>query len=232
MHIIMQKQRVKFLALFITGLGVAAPAWADDPPKHGAPLLGGKVAMTKAYHFEVVTARDGLKVYPRTHEDKPVDASKLTGTVVFYHPNSPKPWFERKLVATAAAPGQAVTSLGTTLNLDSVPATGAKVEIKVEGLPDAAEPSASFTVPITFNDPVDLTLRFAKATQADQAAINAQRVCKVSGQGLGSMGGPIKVTQAGRAVFLCCQSCVKAVQADPGKFFGAAAPAAEAIRKP
>lgn len=228
----MQAFRLNTLATLGLALGLclAGPVSADDASKHGAPLLGGKVAMTKTYHFEVVTARDGLKVYPRTHEDKPVDASKITGTVVFYHPNSPKPWFERKLVATAAAPGQAATSLGATLNLNAVPATGAKVEIKVEGLPDAAEPTASFSVPITFNDPVELTLRFAKATQADQAAINAQKVCKVSGQALGSMGGPIKVTQAGRSIFLCCQSCLKTVQADPVQFFGAMAPAAAPTR--
>ena len=80
------------LALALGGL-----ASADDGHKHGAPLHGGKVAMTKEYHFEVVFAKDGLKVYPRSHEDQPVDASRLTGTATFYHPNSPKPWFERKL---------------------------------------------------------------------------------------------------------------------------------------
>ncbi len=60
--------------------------------------------MTKEYHFEVVFAKDGLKLYPRSHEDQPIDASRLTGTATFYHPSSPKPWFERKLAATSRKP--------------------------------------------------------------------------------------------------------------------------------
>jgi hypothetical protein len=60
-----------------------------------------------------------------------------------------------------------------------------------------------------------------RATQADQAAINAQRVCAVTGKPLGSMGGPIKVSRGNLAVFLCCQACVRTLQAAPDRYFGA-----------
>jgi hypothetical protein len=40
------------------------------------------------------------------------------------------------------------------------------------------------------------------------------------------MGVPVKVTRGGRSVFLCCQACLKKVQADPDKFLGAPAGAA------
>jgi hypothetical protein len=69
--------------------------------------------------------------------------------------------------------------------------------------------------------PAALPITVARAAQADQATINAQRVCPVSGKPLGSMGGPIKVVRGNRAVFLCCQGCVRTVQAAPDRYFGA-----------
>lgn len=210
----------------VLGLGSAGPSKAQDghEHKHGAPLHGGKVAMTQEYHFEVVFAKDGLKVYPRTHEDKPIDASRLTGTASFYHPNSPKPWFERKLAATAASPGQAASSIGTTIDLSKVPATGAKVEFKVDGLPEAAEPTATFTVAFALASPGGIV--FAKATKADEKAIAAQKVCPVSKEDLFAMGGPLKVSRGDKSTFICCKGCLKELQANPDKFLGA--PAADA----
>ncbi len=61
-------------------------------------------------------------------------------------------------------------------------------------------------------------LTVAKATAADQAAINQQKVCKISGGSLGSMGTPIKISQGNKKVFLCCQGCVKKVRANPEKY--------------
>lgn len=202
-------------------------ALADDGPKHGAPLHGGKVTMTKEYHFEVVCTKEGLKVYPRSHEDEPLDASKLTGTAIFYHPSSTKPWFERKLTASATTPGQVAASIGASVDLSKVPATGAKVEFKVEGLPEAEEKTAAFTVPFALAASNEIV--FAKATKADDKAIAAMKSCPVSKEDLGSMGGPLKVTRGDKSTLICCKGCLKAVQANPDKFFGvqAAAPKGE-----
>jgi hypothetical protein len=60
----------------------------------------------------------------------------------------------------------------------------------------------------------------SKATKADQQAIDAQKTCPVSGEGLGSMGTPIKVTRGDRSIFLCCPACLKKVEAEPDKFLG------------
>jgi hypothetical protein len=208
-------------------LGLGGLASADDGHKHGAPLHGGKVAMTKEYHFEVVFAKDGLKVYPRSHEDRPLDASRLTGTATFYHPNSPKPWFERKLSATAASPGRAASSIGTSVDLSKVPANGAKVEFKVEGLPEPAETTAAFSVPFAVTPGGELVV--TKATAADAKAVAALKTCPVSKEDLDSMGGPLKVARGDKSVFICCKGCLKDLQANPDKFFGAqaSAPAAK-----
>jgi hypothetical protein len=179
--------------------------------------------MTKEYHFEVVFAKDGLKVYPRSHEDKPVDASRLTGTATFYHPNSPKPWFQRKLSAAPASPNQAAPSIGTSVDLSKVPAAGAKVEFRVEALPEPAETTAKFTVPFALPPGGEIVV--SKATKADEKAVAALKTCPVSKEDLGSMGGPLKVSRGENSTFICCKGCLKAIQADPDKFLGARASA-------
>ncbi len=171
----MRPRNIRFFAGIVPALAlsfvVAAPA--DDGHKHGSPLHGGKVAMTKEYHFEVVFAKDGLKLYPRSHEDKPIDASRLTGTASFYHANSPKPWAEQKLVATLAKPGQATASVQATIDLSNVPASGEKVSFKVSGLPEAAESTATFSVPFALAASKELVV--AMATKDDEKAVAAQK---------------------------------------------------------
>jgi hypothetical protein len=199
--------------------------------KHGAPLHGGKVTMTKEYHFEVVFAKDGLAVYPRTHEDQPIDASRVTGTATFYHPNSPQPWFERKLAPSVARPGQAAASIGLRLDLSKVPATGAKVAFRVEGLPEPTEPAVTFTIPFAFASPGEIVV--TKPAKADEMAIAAQKVCPVSKEDLTSMDSPLKVSRGNKSIFICCKECLKEIRANPDKFFGAAAavPGADAKHK-
>ena len=165
-------------------------------------------------------------------DGKPLDAAKMSGTVTFYHPNSPKPWFDRPLAAVS--PGRPAASLDCAIDLSKAPTSGAKATFEVRGLPDPAEPAASFGVPFTLTQappaavvvaapaPGPAPIVFAKASRADQAAVNAQRVCKVTGASLGSMGTPIKVSRGQSSVFLCCQSCIRKVQANPDQYLGKA----------
>lgn len=51
----------------------------------------------------------------------------------------------------------------------------------------------------------------------DQALADAQGICPVSGESLGSMGTPIKVMIEDRPVFLCCPPCEEALRGDPEK---------------
>ena len=227
--------RPRKIQLFATigpalALGLVVAASADEGHEHGSPLHGGKVAMTKEYHFEAVFAKDGLKLYPRTHADKPIDASRLTGTATFYQPNSPKPWFEQMLTASPSNPGQAVTSLGATVDLSKVPAKGAKVTFLVTGLPDPAEPTAKFTTPFALAASNEVVV--AKATKDDEKAIAAQKTCPVSKEELDSMGGPWKVSRGDKSTFICCKSCLKQVQANPDKFLGSSASAASVKTSP
>jgi len=51
-----------------------------------------------------------------------------------------------------------------------------------------------------------------KLDMSDQQLAMRQRTCPVTGDLLGSMGKPIKVSVDGRAVFVCCQGCVEEVR--------------------
>ena len=222
----MHVSRLKSLGVAAAlGLVLVGASEAQDGHDHGAGPHGGTLEMTKHYHFEVVLTAAGLKVYPYGMDGKPLDAAKMSGTVTFYHPNSPQPWFNRPL----SAPGQVKEPLDCTINLIKAPAKGAKATFEVAGLPDTAEPSASFAVPFTLTQsppaatvrPAPAAFTFASASRADQPAIQAQRVCAVTGKSLGSMGTPLKVTRGDRSVFLCCQGCLAKVTANPDQYFGA-----------
>ena len=51
--------------------------------------------------------------------------------------------------------------------------------------------------------------------EADQTLAIGQKSCPISGEHLGSMGVPIKLTLDEKPVFVCCKGCVKDAQADP-----------------
>lgn len=65
-------------------------------------------------------------------------------------------------------------------------------------------------------DEVSVTL--AKLSADDRAAAERQKICPVSGELLGSMGVPPKVTIEGRDVFICCDGCKDALEADPDEY--------------
>ena len=224
----MHVSRLKSLGIATAlGLFLIGTSHAQDGRDQGTGPRGGILERTKHYHFEVVFTDTGVKVYPYGMDGKPLDIARMAGTVTFYHPNSPQPWFNRPLSGT----GQAKESLDCAINLSKVPAQGAKATFEVAGLPDMTEPSASFAVPITLSRssptpavrpaPAPAAVTYTSASQADQAAINAQRICAVTKKSLGSMGTPIKVSRGGRSIFLCCQGCLAKVMANPDQYFGA-----------
>lgn len=71
----------------------------------------------------------------------------------------------------------------------------------------------------------DVTTNLAKLSAEDKALAEAQKVCPVTGEPLGSMGVPPKVILNGEAVFLCCSGCQGKAEADPDKALQATADA-------
>jgi outer membrane murein-binding lipoprotein Lpp len=58
----------------------------------------------------------------------------------------------------------------------------------------------------------------AQLSPEDQALAKKQKVCPVSGEPLGAMGKPYKVTVEGREVLLCCPGCEAKIKANPQEY--------------
>jgi hypothetical protein len=86
-------------------------------------------------------------------------------------------------------------------------------EVEVPALDTTAEPETGASA-----ESNDVTAALASLSEADRAAVLAQKICPVSDEALGSMGAPIKVTVDGRDVFICCESCRDPLVADPTKY--------------
>ena len=67
-------------------------------------------------------------------------------------------------------------------------------------------------------DSAEIEAAMAKLSPEDRALAERQKTCPVSGDPLGSMGTPIKVTVEGRDVFVCCKGCIKQVKEHPEKY--------------
>jgi YHS domain-containing protein len=78
--------------------------------------------------------------------------------------------------------------------------------------PSAAESTATATSAAKLPDGFD------KLSEPDQVAALKQKICPVSGEKLGEMGTPIKISVKGRDVFLCCPSCKEDLLKDPDKY--------------
>ncbi len=61
----------------------------------------------------------------------------------------------------------------------------------------------------------------AALSPADQKLADAQKVCPITGEALGTMGAPVKVTVKDRTVFLCCDGCKKKALDNPDKTLAA-----------
>jgi hypothetical protein len=64
-------------------------------------------------------------------------------------------------------------------------------------------------------DGTNLKANLDKLPAADRKLAEAQKLCPVSGERLGSMGVPVKVEVEGEPVFLCCASCRKEARDNP-----------------
>ena len=78
--------------------------------------------------------------------------------------------------------------------------------------PATEEPQASDA-----SEATKIEASFASLSAEDRALVIQQKICPVSGEALGAMGTPIKVSVAGQEVFICCPSCKDPLLEDPAK---------------
>ncbi len=150
--------RTRFAACAL-GIFSMMNAWGLDSPSRARAqevsgvarsARGGVLVTVGSDHFEVFFYATGLRVFGQTAEGTALDASKLSGTATFYHPNSPEPWFARPLHSAPTDSGPGSESLDLAIDLSKVPRSGVRVAFEITGLPDPTSPVARFTVPFEF----------------------------------------------------------------------------------
>lgn len=83
--------------------------------------------------------------------------------------------------------------------------------------PPSTQSSTTETSQTSVED-AELEDALAKLSPEDRALAEAQKTCPVTGELLGSMGVPIKVTVEGREAFVCCKGCVDELQNNFAKY--------------
>jgi hypothetical protein len=138
---------------------------------------GGALARTAHYQFEVFSYTSGVRLFASDPAGAAMSAAALTGTATFYHPNSPRPWFTRRLRPAPTQPGHPAESLDLAIDLGTVPTSGVTVTFEIAGLPDSKEPTATFTTPFTLVASVPGSSRAGQAaTPAPTYRISAEQV--------------------------------------------------------
>ena len=96
-------------------------------------------------------------------------------------------------------------------------------EAKKDEAPPLEPPKTGETKPTA--KPVSLTTEelanIRKLPAADQDSAIKQALCPISGDHLGNMDTPFKITVEGRTFFLCCQGCESKAKKDPKTVFAA-----------
>lgn len=68
--------------------------------------------------------------------------------------------------------------------------------------------------------PANIAENLAKLSAEDRKLAEAQGVCPITGDPLGALGVPVKITLKGQPVVLCCKDCIEKAKADPDKTLG------------
>ena len=61
----------------------------------------------------------------------------------------------------------------------------------------------------------EIKASLAKLSEVDRKLAEAQNLCPIADERLGSMDVPVKIALKGETIFLCCKSCVKPAEKDP-----------------
>jgi YHS domain-containing protein len=84
--------------------------------------------------------------------------------------------------------------------------------------PDPKKPAAAATVDQGGDKEQADAAGLAELSAADRKLAEKQKFCPVTGEQLGAMGKPFKVTVKGQTVFLCCPGCEEKIKKDPDKY--------------
>lgn len=170
-------------------------------------LPDGKGALTAPVNLSQIAGRQ---------IDVDVQLVGIAASTISFNEVATVPASEQQLAAAAIArqkicpvSGKPLGSMGDPVSVD---VNGQKLYVCCAGCVNAVK-----------SDPAKYAagrpqITVTTATQADAAAIAAQKVCPVMDEPLGGMGTPIKVMVGDKPIYLCCKGCIKKIQAEPAKY--------------
>jgi hypothetical protein len=85
------------------------------------------------------------------------------------------------------------------------------------GCNEAKTTFSSVAAPKSKSEDGDVAANLGKLSPEDRTIAEAQKLCPVTDEPLGSMGVPIKLDFKDQPVFICCKSCEKTAKKDPDK---------------
>ena len=136
-----------------------------------------------------------------------------------YSPSTGEGNLSRPAVPSCCAAGHPAQTLANT-DAPSRPAVKPQNASLVRPLPPVDVEGDSFGAQAQTSPPINMIAM--QTTSADNAAIQRQRVCPVTGQLLGSHGQPTKVLIGDHALYLCCAGCLPEVQRRPETYLAVA----------
>jgi membrane fusion protein, copper/silver efflux system len=120
----------------------------------------------------------------------------------------------------------------STRQRDDAPAGPSRPAEPAQGSPAPPQSdSSSDKVTSAGPDPDDLK-NIQELPEADRKPALVQRICPVTGQQLGSMGVPVKITLRGKPVYLCCKGCMGKALRNPDEMLKKLAEAASSGKQP
>jgi hypothetical protein len=203
---------------------------------------GGHFISSASNYYEVVYLPLQTRIYVYDKEAKPLSARKLYVRMALQVPGSedtirvpfryvaPPPGGEELSLADKArlslhlAPppqgGDRQDYVAASFDLRQMPEKDTPIGFEFSGLPDRRHPTACFT-PMFSRSRIRPYVAQVLATEADRAGLLRQRVCPVSGEGLGAAGPVVKVLIGDFPLYLSNQGCIEAVRQSPERFLSA-----------
>ena len=175
-------------------------------------LHGGEVQQVGDFMVETLIEPGGLHLFITDRSGKTLDLSGARGLATLQFEGKTKRY--RYDLFPDVQEDKRTGSMAVTVDLSHMAGRNVKVSYQLVGI------QASQRRPLQFSAAALVPMTEA---QKVAAAIEAQRVCPVSGLTLGSMGSPIPITVGNQTVYVCCKGCINAVKSKPEKYLVTAA---------
>ena len=159
---------------------------------------GGTVQTVGDRRVETVIADKGVMFMILDSNDQPVASPDATGTLKLRVGDSKKEYsYELRTLKNLA--------IGVGVDLSKVTDRQLHMNVKITNIGSE---------PLVFHAMGELS----SGKLSDELLISLQATCPISGQPLGSMGKPPKITVGDKSLFVCCAGCTKKVEASPEQY--------------